>query len=284
VFVLEIQVFYHESDFKKCELIDFLHEHLGEYGDKKEDIERAINYAMSGEEGRGGFVTAAYIENKLIGCVVINDTAMKGYIPQHMLVYITVHKDYRGRGIGKQLIKKVVELCSGNIALHVEYDNPARLLYRRLGFESKYAEMRYVQKDETERKSQMERRIRKKLKKDPDIVKSNIDWLCRLNIDDIDKLEKGFKKYLNNLVLWATDWDDIFADRTNKLTKFAEAFADMINIPFDQQILLNKVQKEFYNAIDTVVRSSEWDFSWEEFLIMIQAAKNVKKEIESESE
>jgi GNAT superfamily N-acetyltransferase len=275
---MEFQVFYHDIDFKKEEFINFLHQHLGQYGDTKEDIERAINYALGGEEGRGGFVTAGYIDDQLVGCVVINDTAMEGYIPQHMLVYIAVHKDFRGRGLGKQLIKKIVELCSGNIALHVEYDNPARLLYRRLGFKSKYAEMRYVQKDDMERQSQMERRIRKKIQKEEELVKSNINWLCSLNMDDIDKLEKGFKDYLNKLVLWATDWDEIFAERNNKLTKFAEAFADLINIPFDQQVLLNKIQKEFYNAIETVVESSEWDFSWEEFQLMIKAAETIKKE------
>ena len=34
-------------------------------------------------------------------------------------------------------------LTEGDLALHVEYDNPAKRLYERLGFRSKYAEMRY---------------------------------------------------------------------------------------------------------------------------------------------
>ena len=31
----------------------------------------------------------------------------------------------------------------GDTKLHVEYDNPAKRLYERLGFENKYAEMRW---------------------------------------------------------------------------------------------------------------------------------------------
>ncbi|MEA1899074.1 MAG: GNAT family N-acetyltransferase, partial [Bacteroidota bacterium] len=34
----------------------------------------------------------------------------------------------------------------GNIKLHVEYDNPAKRLYERIGFTTKYAEMRYENK------------------------------------------------------------------------------------------------------------------------------------------
>jgi ribosomal protein S18 acetylase RimI-like enzyme len=34
-------------------------------------------------------------------------------------------------------------LTNGDIALHVEYDNPAKNLYERAGFTSKYIEMRY---------------------------------------------------------------------------------------------------------------------------------------------
>jgi ribosomal protein S18 acetylase RimI-like enzyme len=32
----------------------------------------------------------------------------------------------------------------GNIALHVEPDNPAKILYEKLGFTNKYLEMRLI--------------------------------------------------------------------------------------------------------------------------------------------
>ena len=70
---------------------------------------------------------------------------MSGYIPEHILVYITTHKDYRGQGIGTKFMEKIIDECSGDIALHVEYDNPANFLYKKVGFNSKYKEMRYKQ-------------------------------------------------------------------------------------------------------------------------------------------
>src|SRR6056297_1402912 len=203
---MEIKVFYHNMDFEKDDYVDFLHKHLGQYGDDKELIEQSIDYAMDSEEGKGGFVVGGYFDDKLVGCVVINDTAMKGYIAQHMLVYIAVHREFRGKGLGRKLLDKVVELCSGNIALHVEYDNPARFLYRRLGFKSKYAEMRYEQKGERARKKEMEARIIKKHKKHPEEVEETLKWITKLNYDDLGKMQDDFKEYLNELVLWVTDW------------------------------------------------------------------------------
>lgn len=129
------------------QFIDFLHHHLGKFGDNKQDIQRAISYAFSHEKGKGGFVLLALENEKIIAGVVINDTGMKGYIPDHFLVYIATHENYRGNGIGTKLLKKSINECQGDIALHVEYDNPALRLYEKMGFTNKYAEMRFKQKD-----------------------------------------------------------------------------------------------------------------------------------------
>ena len=63
-------------------------------------------------------------------------------VPENVLVYIATHKDYRGNGIGKLLMQKAMDVSSGDIALHVEPNNPARFLYEKLGFTHKYSEMR----------------------------------------------------------------------------------------------------------------------------------------------
>ncbi|MDN3709622.1 hypothetical protein QW060_21910 [Myroides ceti] len=42
------------------------------------------------------------------------------------------------------LMQNAIESSEGNIALHVEPDNPARKLYEKLGFTNKYLEMRYI--------------------------------------------------------------------------------------------------------------------------------------------
>lgn len=128
----------------KDNVADFLFEHLDQYGDKREDIMKCIEYALSEQDGKGGFITVAY-ENAdhILGAVIINDTGMAGFIPEHILVYIAVHGDARGKGVGKGLMNNVMDRVSGDIALHVEPDNPARYLYENLGFTNKYLEMRW---------------------------------------------------------------------------------------------------------------------------------------------
>ena len=81
-------------------------------------------------------------DTKIVGVTVINKTGMGGYIPENILVYIATHKDYRGRGLGKTLMQKAIDYCKGDIALHVEADNPAKHLYEKMGFTNPYLEMR----------------------------------------------------------------------------------------------------------------------------------------------
>ncbi|WP_294677517.1 GNAT family N-acetyltransferase [uncultured Fluviicola sp.] len=129
---------------EKADLAAFLYNHLDQYGDSKKDILKAINYALSSEENKGGLIITSYFDSLLTGAVVVNFTGMDGYIPENILVYIATHKDYRGMGIGKKLMKAVIERTTGSIALHVEPDNPALQLYEKIGFVNKYLEMRLI--------------------------------------------------------------------------------------------------------------------------------------------
>ncbi|MEA2043577.1 MAG: GNAT family N-acetyltransferase [Bacteroidota bacterium] len=128
---------------EKNEVINFLFEQLENYGDPKQDIEKCIGYALKEYTSFGGFVLIAKEKTDILGAVVYNKTGMKDYIPDNILVYIATHKDHRGKGIGKQLMKKSIEISEGDIALHVEPDNPAKFLYEKIGFTNKYLEMRY---------------------------------------------------------------------------------------------------------------------------------------------
>ncbi|MFH1000147.1 MAG: GNAT family N-acetyltransferase [Bacteroidota bacterium] len=128
---------------EKNQLVEFLYTHLDEFRDSKTDITKAIDYALKITSDDGGFILAGYYGKPLVGAVVINRTGMQGYIPENILVFIAVDKTYRGKGFGKMLMKEAMKLAKGDIALHVEPNNPARFLYEKLGFTSKYIEMRY---------------------------------------------------------------------------------------------------------------------------------------------
>lgn len=145
--MLEYAILEKDSDFhdtmEKEKIIEFLYEHLGRFGDTKEAIGACLDYAMSSESGKGGYILLALSEKEIAGAVAVIKTGMELYIPEYFLVYIAVHANHRNQGLGGKLIKMVQKRTDGDIALHVEYDNPAKRLYERSGFESKYAEMRY---------------------------------------------------------------------------------------------------------------------------------------------
>ncbi len=130
------------STLDKSNAVDFLHKNLEQYGDEKVDIEKAIKYSLKEITSFGGFILKAFDKEKLVGIVVVNKTGMSGYIPENILVYIAVDNSQRGKGYGKYLMNKAIELSEGNIALHVEKDNPARFLYEKVGFTNPYLEMR----------------------------------------------------------------------------------------------------------------------------------------------
>ncbi|MBG0782506.1 MAG: GNAT family N-acetyltransferase [Bacteroidales bacterium] len=129
---------------EKRKIVDFLHQHLEEFGDSKEAIRKAIDYSVGETSVVGGFVIVGSIDGKMAGVVVVNRTGMEDYIPENILVYIAVDAGLRGKGIGKQLMNKAIELSKGNVALHVEPNNPARFLYEKVGFTNKYLEYRLI--------------------------------------------------------------------------------------------------------------------------------------------
>ncbi len=135
-----------ENDFNENltreQFVDFLYQHLERFGDSKSAINKCIDYAFSEDEGKGGFLLAAYFNDKLAGALIMNNTGMTEFIPENILVYIAVDSEIRNQGIGRKIVETAVEQAEGDVALHVEYENPAKRLYERLGFTTKYAEMR----------------------------------------------------------------------------------------------------------------------------------------------
>jgi [ribosomal protein S18]-alanine N-acetyltransferase len=131
---------------EKHEIVNFLYEHLDDFGDEKQHIMKALDYAVKDTPSFGGYVLRLTEGDKILGAVIINQTGMSGYIPDSILVYIATHRDYRGKGLGKKMMEKTLEITDGDVKLHVEPENPAKFLYEKFGFTSKYLEMRYKRK------------------------------------------------------------------------------------------------------------------------------------------
>jgi len=127
----------------RATLVAFLHEYLKPYQDTLPDIGRGLDDALGNRPGPGGFVLLARRQDRLVGALVMLRTGMKGYIPENLLLFVAVDGEQRGQGIGAALVREALAHCEGAVKLHVEHDNPARHLYERLGFHSKYLEMRF---------------------------------------------------------------------------------------------------------------------------------------------
>ncbi|MEA2031301.1 MAG: GNAT family N-acetyltransferase [candidate division Zixibacteria bacterium] len=125
------------------ELAVFLHESLKPYDDPLKEVRQGITDALSPKIGEPGFVLIAEINQKVVGALLMLRTGMKGYVPENLLLMVAVDPSTRGMGVGSKVIKRSFELADGDVKLHVEYDNPAKQLYERLGMTTKYAEMRY---------------------------------------------------------------------------------------------------------------------------------------------
>lgn len=123
-------------------LIEFLHRELGQYRDPEQDIRACLDYILHPEKG-GHVFLARNSEKNILGAVLLCKTNMELFVPPYLLVYIATAESQRGKGIGTQLLEVVRNTVKAPIALHVEHDNPAKSLYQKLGFTSKYAEMRW---------------------------------------------------------------------------------------------------------------------------------------------
>ncbi|MFA6619377.1 MAG: GNAT family N-acetyltransferase [Candidatus Neomarinimicrobiota bacterium] len=132
-----------ENITAKDQFAEKLHEMLIPFEDSVKEIMDGIEYALDKSGNRGGFILAAMENGSIAGALVMLKTNMSGYVPENLLLYVAVEKNMRGKGIGTKLIEKALSLCHGGVKLHVEYDNPAKKLYERVGFVSKYADMRY---------------------------------------------------------------------------------------------------------------------------------------------
>jgi GNAT superfamily N-acetyltransferase len=130
------------STITKDDLVNFFHYSMKPFEDTPKDVARALDKALTPSGREGGYLLTAVRENRLVGGLLMLDTGMGGYVPANILLFVATTEEMRGKGIGGFLCERAIEQAEGDVKLHVEYDNPAKRLYERLGFTSDYAEMR----------------------------------------------------------------------------------------------------------------------------------------------
>ena len=125
----------------KSRLIKFLLKNSEEKGVSV--IEDAIDYALKIKPSFGGYIFTAWEEKQLVGLVLVNKTGMGGFTPGHLMVYACVDKASKNKAkVLKELIQRSVKRCKGEMALHLRPDNPALPIFKSLGFQEQFLELR----------------------------------------------------------------------------------------------------------------------------------------------
>lgn len=126
------------------DIVNFLQTHLAPYDDPKDVIATAVDYALSSHPGGKGFILLATVDKKLLGAAVCIQIDKVGIIPENLIVYVCVHRNYRRKGLGSRLIQEAIDCAEGDVKLHLENTNPAKKLCKKLGFRDDYIEMRFL--------------------------------------------------------------------------------------------------------------------------------------------
>lgn len=120
----------------------FLYDHSGKFKDSKSAIRKSIMYAAKEVPGLGGYVFIMENKGEILGAIVVNRTGMNEYLAENILVYVAVKDTCRGEGIAQKLISHTIKYCKGDIAIHINKENPVIELFEKQGFKSRNIEMR----------------------------------------------------------------------------------------------------------------------------------------------
>ena len=122
------------TTLEKEDIINFLTHNLDDYLDSRENVSRAIEYALSKFPHQGGFVLMARNQSGIIGVSVVNRTNFEGYFAENILVYLAVGEDERRKGIAAELLNRTKVYTKGSVVVRVEGDNAVRDLFKKAGF------------------------------------------------------------------------------------------------------------------------------------------------------
>ncbi|MCC5875283.1 MAG: 4-(cytidine 5'-diphospho)-2-C-methyl-D-erythritol kinase, partial [Candidatus Sumerlaeia bacterium] len=127
-------------------LARLLHEWMAPHQDTPEDTLRGVEdvLARGEKDEEGAFLLLATRANRVVGILAMMPTGMSGYVPANLLLYLAVDPRCRGQGIGGTLVEEALDHVRGDVKLHLEKGNPARSLYKRLGFRAKYEDFRLI--------------------------------------------------------------------------------------------------------------------------------------------
>lgn len=131
---------------EKMALVNFLYKH-NPCQDQSAILD-SVDYALKNKPSFGGFIFTCWENSILIAAVLVNKTGMSGSQPDHQMVYANLCPKYKEETlILEELIQKAMRHAKGEIGLHLKPDHPALPIFRSLGFQEQYVELRFCKSE-----------------------------------------------------------------------------------------------------------------------------------------
>jgi ribosomal-protein-alanine N-acetyltransferase len=122
------------TTLEKEAIINFLMAKLEEYQDSRDNVSRAVEYALSKFPHQGGFVIIARKDKDVVGVCVVNRTNFEGYLAENILVFLAIRPEERRKGVASEMLKQVKIYSKGSIAVRLKRDENVADLFRKSGF------------------------------------------------------------------------------------------------------------------------------------------------------
>ncbi len=126
---------------EKRALVRFISKHSSHASAKQ--VSEALDYALKRKPSFGGYILASREGNQLIAALVVNRTGMKGYSSNHLVVFSVMDSGHEASEEALlHLFEKAIELTRGDLALQVSPDSSVMHLYKKLGFQPQYLQLK----------------------------------------------------------------------------------------------------------------------------------------------
>ncbi len=122
------------TTLEKEAIINFLLVNLEDYLDSRENVSRAIEYALSKFPHQGGFVVIARENESIIGVSVVNRTNFEGYFAENVLVYLAIAETQRRKGVATELLNQTKVYTKGSIMVRLDPGSVVKDLFKKAGF------------------------------------------------------------------------------------------------------------------------------------------------------
>lgn len=130
------------SSGEKMALVNFLR--TNNEDQDASSILDAVDYALKNKPSFGGYIFTCWENSRLIAAVLVNKTGMSGPTPSCQMIYACLDSQFSNEPeILQRLVKKAVQQAKGEIGLRLRPDNPALSIFRSLGFQEEYVDLRF---------------------------------------------------------------------------------------------------------------------------------------------